>query len=97
VADNLGRASSVVKGNFSKINVSNDAADVVPLLKTLLEGVEMTEKQLGEVTFLVNCQLSTQPHTLLFICTFCIWYLSYQVGIKNHCSNNLMIFWISGI
>ncbi|XP_061983158.1 grpE protein homolog 2, mitochondrial-like [Populus nigra] len=49
VADNLGRASSVVKGNFSKINVSNDAADVVPLLKTLLEGVEMTEKQLGEV------------------------------------------------
>ncbi|KAI5571162.1 hypothetical protein BDE02_11G076200 [Populus trichocarpa] len=49
VADNLGRASSVVKGNFSKINVLNDAADVVPLLKTLLEGVEMTEKQLGEV------------------------------------------------
>jgi hypothetical protein len=97
VADNLGRASSVVKGNFSKINVLNDAADVVPLLKTLLEGVEMTEKQLGEVTFLVNCQLSTQPHTLLFICTFCIWYLSYQVGKKNNCSNNLMIFWISGI
>ena len=82
MADNLGRASSVVKGNFSKINVSNDAADVVPLLKTLLEGVEMTEKQLGEVTFLVKCQLSPQPHTLLFICTFCIWYLSYIVGNK---------------
>ncbi|KAI5562481.1 hypothetical protein BDE02_15G056500 [Populus trichocarpa] len=49
VADNLGRASSVVKGNFSKIDVSNDTAQVVPLLKTLLEGVEMTEKQLGEV------------------------------------------------
>ncbi|KAL9337792.1 hypothetical protein Peur_069561 [Populus x canadensis] len=49
VADNLGRASSVVKGNFSKIDVSNDTAQVVPLLKTLLEGVEMTEKQLEEV------------------------------------------------
>uniref|UniRef100_A0A2K1YHI8 GrpE protein homolog n=1 Tax=Populus trichocarpa TaxID=3694 RepID=A0A2K1YHI8_POPTR len=54
VADNLGRASSVVKGNFSKINVSNDAADVVPLLKTLLEGVEMTEKQLGEVGYMLH-------------------------------------------
>ncbi|PPD91904.1 hypothetical protein GOBAR_DD11172 [Gossypium barbadense] len=35
VADNLGRASAHVKA--------------VPLLETLLEGVEMTEKQLGEV------------------------------------------------
>ncbi|XP_010252603.1 PREDICTED: uncharacterized protein LOC104594136 [Nelumbo nucifera] len=49
VADNLGRASSVVKDNFSKIDASNDTAGAVPLLKTLLEGVEMTDKQLVEV------------------------------------------------
>ncbi|MBA0792249.1 hypothetical protein Gohar_016765 [Gossypium harknessii] len=49
VADNLGRASAHVKGSFSKIDESNDTAGAVPLLKTLLEGVEMTEKQLGEV------------------------------------------------
>ncbi|KAK8579078.1 hypothetical protein V6N13_142311 [Hibiscus sabdariffa] len=49
VADNLGRASTHVKGSFSKIDESKDTAGAVPLLKTLLEGVEMTEKQLGEV------------------------------------------------
>ncbi|ONK55787.1 uncharacterized protein A4U43_C10F980 [Asparagus officinalis] len=49
VADNLGRASSVVKDSFSKIDSSKDTVGAVPLLKTLLEGVEMTEKQLGEV------------------------------------------------
>ncbi|KAK6946992.1 GrpE nucleotide exchange factor [Dillenia turbinata] len=49
VADNLGRASSVVKESFSKIDASKDTAGAVPLLKTLLEGVEMTEKQLAEV------------------------------------------------
>ncbi|XP_023520767.1 grpE protein homolog 2, mitochondrial-like isoform X1 [Cucurbita pepo subsp. pepo] len=49
VADNLGRASSVVKESFSKIDSTNDSAGAVPLLKTLLEGVEMTEKQLSEV------------------------------------------------
>ncbi|XP_034679635.1 grpE protein homolog 2, mitochondrial-like isoform X1 [Vitis riparia] len=49
VADNLGRASLVVKESFSKIDESKDTAGAVPLLKTLLEGVEMTEKQLGEV------------------------------------------------
>ncbi|KAL4309908.1 hypothetical protein GQ457_01G006610 [Hibiscus cannabinus] len=49
VADNLGRASAHVKGSFSKIDESEDPAGAVPLLKTLLEGVEMTEKQLGEV------------------------------------------------
>lgn len=49
VADNLNRASSVVKESFSKIDTSNDTAGAVPLLKTLLEGVEMTEKQLSEV------------------------------------------------
>lgn len=49
VADNLGRASSVVKESFLKIDSSKDSAGAVPLLKTLLEGVEMTEKQLAEV------------------------------------------------
>ncbi|CAD6265660.1 unnamed protein product [Miscanthus lutarioriparius] len=49
VADNLSRASSVVKESFSKIDSSNNSDEAVPLLKTLLEGVEMTEKQLGEV------------------------------------------------
>ncbi|XP_077221201.1 grpE protein homolog 2, mitochondrial-like isoform X1 [Tasmannia lanceolata] len=49
VADNLGRASSVVKDSFSKIDQSKDSAGAVPLLKTLLEGVEMTDKQLAEV------------------------------------------------
>ncbi|XP_071693899.1 grpE protein homolog 2, mitochondrial-like [Rutidosis leptorrhynchoides] len=49
VADNLGRASSVVKESYAKIDASQDGAGAVPLLKTLLEGVEMTEKQLSEV------------------------------------------------
>ncbi|KAL2665976.1 hypothetical protein AAZV13_02G253500 [Glycine max] len=49
VADNLGRASSVATENFSKIDTSSDSAEVVKLLKTLLQGVEMTEKQLVEV------------------------------------------------
>ncbi|KAF8092345.1 hypothetical protein N665_0416s0001 [Sinapis alba] len=49
VADNLERASSVVKESFSKIDTSKDSAGATPLLKTLLEGVEMTEKQLAEV------------------------------------------------
>ncbi|KAK4275401.1 hypothetical protein QN277_018490 [Acacia crassicarpa] len=49
VADNLGRASSVVKESFSKIDASKDSSGAVPILKTLLEGVEMTDKQLAEV------------------------------------------------
>ncbi|XP_059662441.1 grpE protein homolog 2, mitochondrial-like isoform X2 [Cornus florida] len=49
VADNLGRASSLVKESFSKIDASKDTSGAVPLLKTLLEGVEMTEKQLAGV------------------------------------------------
>lgn len=48
VADNLGRASSVVKESFSKID-AKDSDGAAPLLKTLLEGVDMTEKQLVEV------------------------------------------------
>ncbi|XP_073004489.1 grpE protein homolog 2, mitochondrial-like isoform X9 [Typha latifolia] len=53
VADNLGRASSVVKESFSKIDASKDSVGAVPLLKTLLEGVEMTEKQLAEVGYML--------------------------------------------
>lgn len=49
VSDNLERASSVVKESFSKVDVPNDTTGAAPLLKTLLEGVEMTEKQLLEV------------------------------------------------
>ncbi|XVE80443.1 hypothetical protein DITRI_Ditri14bG0139900 [Diplodiscus trichospermus] len=49
VADNLGRASTHVKGSFPKLDESKDTVGAVPLLKTLLGGVEMTEKQLGEV------------------------------------------------
>ncbi|PHT52754.1 hypothetical protein CQW23_07216 [Capsicum baccatum] len=49
VDDNMGRTSSVVKESFSKIDESKDTVGAVPLLKTLLEGVEMTDKQLAEV------------------------------------------------
>ncbi|GER54917.1 GrpE protein homolog [Striga asiatica] len=49
VADNLGRASSAAKESFSKVDVSKDASGATQQLKTLLEGVEMTEKQLNEV------------------------------------------------
>ncbi|XP_057460802.1 grpE protein homolog 2, mitochondrial-like isoform X2 [Actinidia eriantha] len=49
VADNLGRAASVVKDSFSKVDASKDTSGAVPLLETLLKGVEMTEKQLTEV------------------------------------------------
>ncbi|XP_074320217.1 grpE protein homolog 1, mitochondrial-like [Silene latifolia] len=49
VADNLSRASSVTKESFSKLDVSGDTVGAVPVLKTLWEGVEMTEKQLSEV------------------------------------------------
>ncbi|KAF8082164.1 hypothetical protein N665_0845s0022 [Sinapis alba] len=49
VADNLGRASSVVKESFSKLDEDSSAGAAASLLKTLLEGVEMTEKQISEV------------------------------------------------
>ncbi|KAM0061102.1 putative GrpE nucleotide exchange factor [Helianthus debilis subsp. tardiflorus] len=49
VADNLGRASLAVKDRFKKIETAEDHTGALPLLKTLLEGVEMTEKQLVEV------------------------------------------------
>jgi molecular chaperone GrpE len=54
VADNLARASSAVKESFSKLDTSEDSSGAVPLLKTLLEGVDMTDKQLGEVLWLFS-------------------------------------------
>lgn len=45
----MGRASSVVKESFSKIESPKESSEAAQLLKTLLEGVEMTEKQLAEV------------------------------------------------
>lgn len=49
VADNLNRASFVTKESANKIDASKDTVGAMPLLKSLLEGVEMTEKQLAEV------------------------------------------------
>ncbi|KAG2682382.1 hypothetical protein I3760_11G189100 [Carya illinoinensis] len=49
VADNLERASLEVTESFAKLDTSTDSAGALPLLKTLLEGVEMTKKQLLEV------------------------------------------------
>ncbi|KAL8033497.1 hypothetical protein ABFX02_13G162900 [Erythranthe guttata] len=49
VADNLSRASYAAKESFTKIDVSKDTGGSVQQLQTLLEGVEMTEKQLSEV------------------------------------------------
>lgn len=53
VADNLERASSHVRGSYAKVDTSADSSGAAPLLKTLLEGVEMTEKQLADVRFLL--------------------------------------------
>ncbi|KAK4439757.1 GrpE protein2, mitochondrial [Sesamum alatum] len=49
VADNLGRASSAARESFSNFDASKDTDGAGQQLKTLLEGVEMTEKQLSEV------------------------------------------------
>ncbi|KAJ4755086.1 hypothetical protein LUZ62_089491 [Rhynchospora pubera] len=49
VADNLSRASAAVKENISEIDSSKDFSGAALLLKTLLDGVNMTEKQLSEV------------------------------------------------
>ncbi|XP_042435939.1 grpE protein homolog 2, mitochondrial-like isoform X1 [Zingiber officinale] len=49
VADNLGRALSVAKDNFSEIDESKDSIEAVPVIMALLEGVEMTNKQLADV------------------------------------------------
>ncbi|XP_054797534.1 uncharacterized protein LOC129302650 [Prosopis cineraria] len=49
VANNLGRASSVAKDKFLSIDAFKKSEEAVPILKTLLEAVEITEKQLDEV------------------------------------------------
>ncbi|XP_068642223.1 grpE protein homolog 2, mitochondrial-like isoform X2 [Aristolochia californica] len=49
VADNLSRASSVGKDSLPKVEQSTDPAEGARRLKELLEGVEMTVKQLTEV------------------------------------------------
>jgi hypothetical protein len=54
----LGRASSVVKESFSKIESHKESDEAAGLLKTLLEGVEMTEKQLAEVDCSTLCSSS---------------------------------------
>ncbi|XP_071730240.1 grpE protein homolog 1, mitochondrial-like isoform X2 [Rutidosis leptorrhynchoides] len=48
VADDVDRASLVLKESIAKIDTSKDSARDVPILKTLLEGVEMTKKSLSE-------------------------------------------------
>ncbi|XP_028801633.1 grpE protein homolog 2, mitochondrial [Neltuma alba] len=48
VADDLGRASLVAKDKFSNIDAFKKSNDALPILKKLLEAVEMTEKQLDE-------------------------------------------------
>jgi molecular chaperone GrpE (heat shock protein) len=79
VADNLSRASSVVKESFSKIDTSNSSDEAVPLLKTLLEGVEMTEKQLGEV-FRVSFLASI---IVIVNCCLCYLFFEYQYTMRN--------------
>ncbi|KZV58376.1 hypothetical protein F511_15499 [Dorcoceras hygrometricum] len=49
VADNLGRASAAARESFTNIDASADTAGAVQQLKILLDGVELTEKQLTEV------------------------------------------------
>ncbi|XP_065863582.1 grpE protein homolog 2, mitochondrial-like isoform X2 [Euphorbia lathyris] len=50
VEDNLGRASSVVNESYAKIDPSAGSTRAVPLHKTLLERVQMTENQLVEIS-----------------------------------------------
>lgn len=45
----MGRASFAAKESFSNIDASSGMSGAVQQLKILLEGVEMTEKQLSEV------------------------------------------------
>jgi len=74
----LGRASSVVKESFSKIESPKQSSEAAQLLKTLLEGVEMTEKQLAEV----------DGYTLWLCCLFAIvlanitYFLIYKVVLQ---------------
>ncbi|KAL0399181.1 UNVERIFIED_CONTAM: GrpE protein2, mitochondrial [Sesamum radiatum] len=67
VADNLGRASSAARESFSNFDASKNTDGTVKQLKTLLEGVEMTEKQLPEVVqFFV---LTSCHHSLIIFCS----------------------------
>ncbi|KAG6527528.1 hypothetical protein ZIOFF_009639 [Zingiber officinale] len=66
VADNLTRASSVVKERFTKLDTSKCSTEVVPLLQTLLEGVELTDKQLSEASS-IACLFKTATD-LPFVC-----------------------------
>jgi len=66
----LGRASSVVKDSFSKIESPTESDQAAPLLKTLLEGVEMTEKQLAEVDCSTLCYSSLVVRFKANICPF---------------------------
>jgi len=50
VADNLGRATEAVPQSFRQVNsASKDPSGAAKLLTSLLQGVEMTEKQLQQV------------------------------------------------
>jgi hypothetical protein len=79
VADNLSRASAVVKENFSKIDSSDDSSAAVLLLKTLLDGVAMTEKQLSDVNLFFN------NHSVL---------KEWGTGFQHHWFNFLISSWL---
>lgn len=50
VADNLGRATGAVPENLRKLDSTlEDSSGAAKVLITLLQGVEMTEKQLQQV------------------------------------------------
>lgn len=49
VADNLSRAAAAVPEKIAKSNAADDPTGTVKLLQSLLQGVEMTEKQLLQV------------------------------------------------
>jgi hypothetical protein len=63
----LGRASSVVKDSFSKIESPKESDQAAPLLKTLLE---MTEKQLAEVNCSTLCYISLVVRFKSNLCPF---------------------------
>lgn len=67
VADNLARASSVVKESFTKLDTSKGSTGVVPVLETLLEGVELTDKQLSKASS-IACFFKTAID-LPFVCS----------------------------
>lgn len=70
VADNLGRASSIAKESFSKLDASRDTTGAVQQLKTLLEGVEMTEKQLIEVLLFFVLRMTYKGITIFIFVAF---------------------------